>query len=613
MIEGGLFSRNYPSVKFDKARDFWTTNENGQGHGRGIAEFTVHNFVSVGHNFSLSPSAPPNSDLEPIYILAHQDYPSPSGVDANVHVIDIQDSNIQERFNISIDAALHSLSPTTPLAGKLYFVDTPVTDTYYPTLSGRNPFTSTYSIYDPDLDHNNLEVENLIPHAPEQFCHGPNSGFQPCTTQGLFSLNRINYDAARDFLLPRAIAYSAGMIDYFFRGKMELCNADSTNSYIVKNLHPTEDMRGIFTLYYDTDTGTRVPLGQWNTEENHLLPDEAHGWLGHDGGEFQITATAPASANRDTFLLVFTGDMGNEVAPRDDQNRVLPGGAVVAVKLDRTKHCRGVLWTAMPATTRVASYNYPAGSAFAPVVSVDANGVAVDPRDGNLWYTASDGVLRKMQPDGSPLPIAITVTGTRLRSDGSPDQAVGAVVVDPIDPQYVWILGSLIGFGGYGSYVYGIRTTDGDGQLAGQVFHSCPLGYGLPADISGGTALTAAVADGRTHLVAVASALPQYIVVIDTGTRPAWGCGAAATYNPFYDPFTGESSAGITALEANGLELLAVVEKLDGALSLYSLGNIRRGAPTAAQVPVTELFSLPGSINDPITDLALGSSFTPTP
>jgi hypothetical protein len=41
-----------------------------------------------------------------------------------------------------------------------------------------------------------------------------------------YSLNYMNYDAAADLLLPRAVAYSAGLIDYFFRGKLEISLPD---------------------------------------------------------------------------------------------------------------------------------------------------------------------------------------------------------------------------------------------------------------------------------------------------------------------------------------------------------------------------------------------------
>jgi len=57
----------------------------------------------------------------------------------------------------------------------------------------------------------------------------------PLTTSGLwdqflkekaaqprYTLNRLNYDAMADLLLPRAVAYSAGLINFFFRGRIDI-------------------------------------------------------------------------------------------------------------------------------------------------------------------------------------------------------------------------------------------------------------------------------------------------------------------------------------------------------------------------------------------------------
>jgi hypothetical protein len=41
-----------------------------------------------------------------------------------------------------------------------------------------------------------------------------------------YSLNRLNYDAMADLLLPRAVAYSAGLINFFFRGRIDIALPD---------------------------------------------------------------------------------------------------------------------------------------------------------------------------------------------------------------------------------------------------------------------------------------------------------------------------------------------------------------------------------------------------
>jgi hypothetical protein len=240
--------------------------------------------------------------------------------------------------------------------------------------------------------------------------------------------------------------------------------------------------------------------------------------------------------------------------------------------------------------------------------------VAYDPLDGNLWYTsfigggsASDGKIRKIQPDGTLLPTTITLTGTQLRADGTPDVAVGALAMDPIDPNYLWVIGLPADPAAKPNYVNKVRVRDGNDEVAGQVVNTCSLTHAFSISGLNGTALTTTVIEGRTHLVAVVSNQPQYIVVIDPAVDPI-GCSGRATYNPFVDPSTHIASAELLSVEANGKELFASVLNPDGSVALYSLGPVRLGAPSV--VPVTELFPLPEGT---FGDLALGSSFPSTP
>ena len=73
------------------------------------------------------------------------------------------------------------------------FIETTVHDKYR-KLETSNKRTSTYSIYNAEL----TQYHNI----------------------NLYTLNRFNLDAAHQFLIPRAVGYSAGLINYFFRGKI---------------------------------------------------------------------------------------------------------------------------------------------------------------------------------------------------------------------------------------------------------------------------------------------------------------------------------------------------------------------------------------------------------
>ena len=70
----------------------------------------------------------------------------------------------------------------------------------------------------------------------------------------------IDDTCAQDYaniLIPKAISYSVALLDFFFRGEIEL-TADSEGCYIVNPMD--EDMEGEFELYYDNTNDERVPI-----------------------------------------------------------------------------------------------------------------------------------------------------------------------------------------------------------------------------------------------------------------------------------------------------------------------------------------------------------------
>jgi hypothetical protein len=84
-------------------------------------------------------------------------------------------------------------SPVTDPTTYVYYGE--VADDWQQTTSANIPLT-TYSIWD-------------------QF-------IRTRTANPAYSLNRLNYDAMASLLLPRAVAYSAGLINFFFRGRIDI-------------------------------------------------------------------------------------------------------------------------------------------------------------------------------------------------------------------------------------------------------------------------------------------------------------------------------------------------------------------------------------------------------
>jgi hypothetical protein len=125
------------------------------------------------------------------------------------------------------------------------------------------------------------------------------------TDQNIGLDNKVFQDYGA-LLFPRAVGYSAGLLDYFFRGTIDIVeDSNITGSFVINNLGP-EDVNGTFSLYYDDVNGVRnlVPGATWGL----AIPA--------NGQSKTLTFTAPITpvpAEAKKYLLVFKGDMGQEV------------------------------------------------------------------------------------------------------------------------------------------------------------------------------------------------------------------------------------------------------------------------------------------------------------
>ena len=103
-------------------------------------------------------------------------------------------------------------------------------------------------------------------------------------------------------LIPRAVAYSTALLDYFFRGHIAAFGDDVAFGF--RNL-TDESMQGTFTLYYDDSGDVRrpVPGASWVRS----LPA---------GGAVEDLSFSPPSSPRPKepgrYTLVFRGAMGSE-------------------------------------------------------------------------------------------------------------------------------------------------------------------------------------------------------------------------------------------------------------------------------------------------------------
>ena len=279
------------TTTFNAPQKFW------HGEGKGLAEYTNRGFVTTGTNFDTFSSGK---------------FPEPDPNLATSHDEDM--STLCETIGLSTPPG-----PNGPLPCIMRFVKTRVTDAYRPGTAAEeeNARASTYSIFSADLKTYNEQVAYTDPTTGQVFM-----------TPVLYTLNSLNFDARNEFVIKRAVGYSAGFINYFFRGKIDLVpDTDPANpgGFLIKNLG-TEDMDGTFTLYYDDKNDMRqgVIRDAGGTAIGWPLAIPA-------GGEVQVPSfdipTDPAPKTPGEYMLVFTGTLGEEVPVNGSM------GAVVAKRV----------------------------------------------------------------------------------------------------------------------------------------------------------------------------------------------------------------------------------------------------------------------------------------
>jgi hypothetical protein len=167
----------YASVRFGTVGEYWHTED-----GKGLADYSNAGFVSEGTNFVGNAIA----------ILPSSSYPKPDGADAVISYVDVE--------VLRADASCKGTDIPPDATGEVWFVGTPVRDNYA-NVTTWNPRTSTFALFEADIRH-------------------------IAVTDGVFTLNRFNFCEAHKLLIPRAVGYSAGLINYFFRGQFEVSAPD---------------------------------------------------------------------------------------------------------------------------------------------------------------------------------------------------------------------------------------------------------------------------------------------------------------------------------------------------------------------------------------------------
>jgi hypothetical protein len=197
----------FPSPAFKVPRDFWNNTAN-----LGVAQFTNSSFVSYGTNFSFDNGV----------ANANRTYTQP--LPGAPH-----DYKVGEIFG-TVPTGIQTICG---LDGA------DCTMTMYPTAVEQK--ASTLSLFDQDLQPRGLKV-----------LYATEFGTAGYFTEKLFALNRFNFDDAHPLLSNAAVSYSAGAINYFFRGKLQVLPPDSGPYAVVE----PSSSQGFTTLKFKVKNNT---------------------------------------------------------------------------------------------------------------------------------------------------------------------------------------------------------------------------------------------------------------------------------------------------------------------------------------------------------------------
>lgn len=260
---------DYPIPVFDKYSDIWSTaKEDTLAFGKGLADYSNRGFFSATTN------------------LMHNSYEYPS-------------NNVSSYTTRSVTA----VNPET-------YANPTVKATVFEGIVSDFLFTERTEVA-------GLTSESLV------------TRYRANSSRNYF-LTTYNYDQMAKLLIPRAVSYSAGLIDFFFRGRLQVLESvetmiDGQMKYkiVVKNTSDGYTFKnGEFEFYYTTKNnalppgsgvnivtqtaGSKVKLpiatGWFLSETDVLLPGETRELILDAGPGADIDTTVP-----ENLTLVFTG------------------------------------------------------------------------------------------------------------------------------------------------------------------------------------------------------------------------------------------------------------------------------------------------------------------
>jgi len=273
----------FPVATFKTAIDFWSNLD-----GTGIAQDTNRKFISKGTNFTISGNQ--------VNVGTYPD-PKPTGS------LDVEATTL---FN-----------PVPPQIASVCAGNIDCTMTFYSTQTTQR--ASTLSIFDQDLRARNKNASYLA------FL-----GFPAYQTDRIFSVNRFNMDDIHPYLMASAVSYSAGLINHFFRGRLDVLGPETGPFAVVdqskgqgftkvklrvRNATPNEALSGgtvqAIANFHHNGCYSADLLGEFRVDETGNLITPCNNYRSEDP-DIRVTEEQPASFGVGA-IQDFTFDFGNPI------------------------------------------------------------------------------------------------------------------------------------------------------------------------------------------------------------------------------------------------------------------------------------------------------------
>lgn len=252
---GTLVYGGYALVSFSNYYSYWDASDSLDG--RGLAEVTNRNFFSERYTFSCTGN-----------VCSENGYAQPT-IDLSSGVETVETVTTRNGIQIGGQLTFYSHTFTDPITGE----------------SVTNPRVLTRSLFDIDLQARGIEP--------------------------FFSQNRFTFEETSKILIKRAVGYSAGLLNYFFRGQLKAIpisggiqiqnsNTETMNYYIDPD---TGNPIGSIHIYYDNTFSDRQLLASYNLP-GALAPGELTP---------VISFTHPTdNIQPGRYIIVFRGKLGEE-------------------------------------------------------------------------------------------------------------------------------------------------------------------------------------------------------------------------------------------------------------------------------------------------------------